>query len=203
MDSIFEPALVYIQSNVHYAPWLIFGLMCLAGLNIPVSEDLMIIVSATLAKEHQLYSIQLFIAILSGAYVSDLICYGFLGRYLGNKAIKIKLINKLESKKSMRIMAKFYEKYGVIALFIGRFIPFGVRNAIFLTAGLSKMNAIKFALVDLISCVLSVSIYFYLYYQYGERIMHSISKGNTIIFIIFIAIVIAICMKLYKKRKTI
>ena len=41
-------------------------------------------------------------------------------------------------------MMGFYKKYGALTLVIGRFIPFGVRNAIFLTSGISKMPFAKF-----------------------------------------------------------
>ena len=56
------------------------------------------------------------------------------------------------SKEKVNQISDFYKKYGMITLMGGRFIPFGVRNALFLTAGLGKMNFFKFALSDLIAC---------------------------------------------------
>ena len=38
----------------------------------------------------------------------------------------------------------YYTKYGVVTLLIGRFIPFGVRNCLFVTAGIGKMRFWKF-----------------------------------------------------------
>ena len=43
-------------------------------------------------------------------------------------------------------VASFYQKYGVWTLVVGRFIPFGVRNALFLTAGIGKMSPVRFAI---------------------------------------------------------
>ncbi|WP_239650114.1 DedA family protein [Methylocucumis oryzae] len=75
-----------IENHIEYAPWIIFGLLLLAGFNFPISEDGMLFVAATLASrtpEHLLY---LFGAVYAGAYASDLICYG-LGRVLGERLI--------------------------------------------------------------------------------------------------------------------
>ena len=41
-----------IQAHVHLAPYLIFGALMLAGLNIPISEDAMIFCTAILATEY-------------------------------------------------------------------------------------------------------------------------------------------------------
>ena len=78
----------------------------------------------------------------------------------------------------------FYERYGLTTLIIGRFIPFGVRNALFLTAGLGRMNAIKFAIGDLIACTISCSFFFWLYFTYGEAVIDIVKKGNIILFTI-------------------
>ncbi len=48
----------------------------------------------------------------------------------------MKKINKIES---------YYISHGAKTLFFGRFIPFGVRNIIFLTAGLAEMKFFKFS----------------------------------------------------------
>ena len=45
MDTVIQ----FIFENAQYAHWIIFGALMLAGLNIPISEDLMIIFSAVLA----------------------------------------------------------------------------------------------------------------------------------------------------------
>ena len=95
-------------------------------------------------------------------------------------------------------MAAFYRKYGVFTLIVGRFIPFGVRNALFLTAGLSKMNFIKFSLTDFIACIISSITFFSLYYTYGEVATQFIAQGNQVLFALA---VIAIIFFIVKKKK--
>ena len=84
----------------------------------------------------------------------------------------------------------FYKKYGMLTLILGRFIPFGVRNALFLTAGLSKMNFLKFALSDLVAATISCSLYFWLYYTYGKSMVDIIKQSNVVIFSIALVVVL-------------
>ncbi len=185
----------YIQANVAMAPYLIFGLLFLAGFNIPVSEDVMLFISAILAAKNPEYMPQLFIGVFLGAYISDLICYAVMGRYLGSKIFKMKLFASMASPEKIDKVHSFYEKYGIITLLVGRFIPFGVRNALFLTAGLGKMNAWKFALSDLLACTISCVTFFWLYYTYGNTVIEYVKKGNIIIFSIAAILAIGIIIK--------
>lgn len=181
--------------NVAMAPYMIFGLLFLAGFNIPVSEDVMLFVSAILAAKNPEYTIALFSAVFAGAYISDLICYAFMGRFLGNKIFKIKFFASMASPEKIQKVTNFYEKYGILTLLVGRFIPFGVRNALFLTAGLGKMNALKFAISDLIACTISCVSFFSLYYYFGETVIEYVKKGNIILFSVACVIVVVLFLK--------
>ena len=133
-----EDLILYAQQNADIAPWLIFGLLLLAGLNIPVSEDGMLFVSALLATQRPDLLWNLFIAVYLAPF-SDLICYT-LGRTLGPRLWEMKWFARMVSQDKVDKVTSFYERYGVFTLVVGRFIPFGVRNALFLTAGLGKMD---------------------------------------------------------------
>lgn len=182
-----EAFLDFVQGNITYAPYAYFGLLFLAGFNIPISEDLMLLTSALLAIKNPEMKYQLFTGVFLGAYISDLICYAFMGRYLGSKIFKIKFFSKMISNEKLKQINGFYEKYGIFTLVIGRFIPFGVRNALFLTAGLGKMNAWKFAISDLIACTISCIFFYSIYYTFGEEVIEVVKKGNIIIFTLFAA----------------
>jgi membrane-associated protein len=176
-----EDLIQYAQANIQYAHLIIFGLLLLAGLNIPVSEDAMLFISAILASSHQEYLMHLFIGVYMGAYLSDLICYS-LGRIFGPKLFEIKFFANMVPPERIDKIHAFYEKYGIITLIIGRFIPFGVRNGLFLTAGLGKMDVIKFALSDLLACTISTVFFFTLYYNYGTSVIDYVKDGNMVVF---------------------
>ncbi len=160
---------------------MIFGLLLLAGFNIPVSEDAMLFISAVIASKHTDYLPQLFLAVYMGAYLSDLICYS-LGRILGPKLFEIKFFANMVPPERIEKIHAFYEKYGIVTLILGRFIPFGVRNGLFLTAGLGQMNFLKFSLSDLLACTISTVFFFTLYFHYGNTVIEYVKEGNMIIF---------------------
>lgn len=193
-----EEILLWIQSNVAYAPFVIFGLLLLAGLNIPVSEDAMIFISAILAVKNPENLKILFIGVYLGAYFSDLISY-WLGRILGPRLWKIKFFAKMVTPEKISQVEKFYAKNGFLTLFFGRFIPFGVRNALFISAGFSKMNFAKFALYDFLACTVSCSSFFYLYYTYGETVIEYVKKGNMVIFSVAL---VGVIIYFLKKKKS-
>lgn len=198
----FNDALALINSNVHTAPFIIFGLLFLAGFNLPVSEDIMIFTSAILAAKNPEYTYQLFAGLFLGAYISDLICYALMGRYLGHKLFKIKFFANVVTPEKLEKINYFFKKYGVLTLIFGRFIPFGVRNALFISAGLGKMSALKFALADLLACTISVVTYFYIYYTFGELAIEYVKQSNYVIATIAVIILIIVAVNKLKKKAT-
>lgn len=196
-----DQLLELIQSNVQYAPVIIFFALLLAGLNIPISEDAMLFISGILAYNNPHYLLHLFFGVFLGAYFSDLIAYS-LGRHLGPKLWEIKFFARMVSKEKIMTVSHFFKKYGIITLIVGRFIPFGVRNAIFMTAGLGKMNFTKFALSDLLACAISDVTFFSIYYYFGTSAIEYIKKGNLVIFsIVLIAIGLIVYLRIIKKKK--
>lgn len=191
--------LLFLQENIHLAPYMIFGLLLLAGLNLPVSEDVMLFTSSVLAREFPQYHYQLFAAVFLGAYLSDLICF-LMGWKIGPKILKINFFKSIVSDDLRVKISNFYEKYGVWTLIVGRFIPFGVRNGLFLTAGLGKMNPLKFVLSDLLACTISCVTFFSLYYKFGKQMIEYVRQGNLIIF--FLAATTIVFLVIKKKRKS-
>jgi len=189
-----------VQQNVHIAHWIIFGMLLLAGFNIPVSEDAMLFISALLAFQNPEYLYPLFAGVFLGAYFSDLICY-WLGRKLGPKIWKNKFFAKMVSPEKVKRIGSFYEKYGIVTLIFGRFIPFGFRNGLFLTAGFGKMNFLKFALSDLCACIISCVSFFSIYYKFGTTAIDYIKKGNILIFALALTL-LAVFYFLRQKKKT-
>lgn len=185
-----------IMQNAEYAPWIVFGLLILAGFNVPISEDAMVLGSALLATQRPDLLWPLFIAVYSGAYLSDLICYG-LGRRFGPALWKLPGFEKIVPRHHIENLGRFYERYGVLTLFVGRFIPFGVRNGLLLTAGLGGMRFSRLALADLGAATVSCSFFFWLYYTFGESVIDAVRKSN---YAIIGLVVIAVILLALRKR---
>lgn len=198
MDSLTE----ILFTHASYAHWLIFGALMLAGINVPISEDLMIILSATLAAtivpEN---SYKLFAAVFLGCYISDWVCY-WIGRKFGRGLWKWRWFAKTINPKRLEQVQAYYQKYGFWTLLIGRFIPFGVRNCLFLTAGMGRMPFGKFLLSDGIACICSNIALFSLAYtlsRHYDELLCWLKTFNLFLFIAFVVTGIAIFW--YKKRK--
>jgi membrane-associated protein len=192
----------FIIQNAHLAHWFIFGSIILAGLNIPISADLVVIVSAVLAAtvipEHALL---LFISVFLGCYLSSWVAY-WMGRMLGPKLMKLRFFQKILDAQKLEKIHKFYEKHGFLTLLIGRFIPFGVRNAIFMSTGMSRLSFGKFIARDSIACFVWSSTTFCLFYLLGQNyqlLYRYVKAFNVLIFALFAISVIGIIW--YKRRK--
>ncbi|MCB1181642.1 MAG: DedA family protein [Chlamydiia bacterium] len=190
----------FITENAHFAHYVVFGFLILAGFNLPISEDLLIICSGVLAgtviPEN---TWKLFTALFLGAYLSDIMVYGF-GYRFGHNLWKIKWVAQMISKEKIESVRSYYRQFGVLTLIIGRFIPFGVRNCLFLTAGMAKMYPWKFIVADGIACSISVTTLFTLSYFCG---MNSSNLGQHVKFVkilIFSVFGIALLAFIWYKR---
>ncbi|PIS02623.1 MAG: DedA family protein [Chlamydiae bacterium CG10_big_fil_rev_8_21_14_0_10_42_34] len=196
MESIIQ----FIFEHAQHAHWIVFGALMLAGLNIPVSEDLMIIFSAVIAATvipENTY--KLFAAVFLGCYLSDWVCY-WIGRHFGPKLWNISWFAKTFDKKKINTIEQYYEKYGFLTLLVGRLIPFGVRNCLFLTAGLGKMPFSRFILSDGIACIISNTALFTLAYTVGKNYEALISTLKTFNIFLFSAFLVAIISFIWYKR---
>lgn len=183
LESISE----YVCYHAEWAHLLFFGLFLLAGLNIPISEDVMLataaVLAATTVPEN---TTKLFAWCFAGALISDMEAY-WVGRILGKRVLSYGWI----STESMQKVVGFYDRFGAVALFFGRFVPFGVRNCLFLTSGMTKMPIGRFLLWDGPACFLSNLVVFYSAYQIGKsgddltRFFHA---WYSVILIVFAAV---------------
>ena len=95
----------------------------------------------------------------------------------------------------------YYAKYGFWTLVIGRFIPFGVRNGLFLSAGLGKMPFGKFILSDGIACLLSNTALFTLAFAVGKNYQTLLSSLKIFNILLFSAFAVAVIALIWYKRK--
>ncbi len=194
-----------ITEHAAFAHWYIFGAVILAGFNIPISIDILVLlaalIAATLVPENTAW---LFGAVLIGCYLSAMCAY-WVGRFLGKTLSTSKFFSKFMPSSRLLAIKKFYEKYGMWTLIFGRFIPFGVRNCIFMSSGMSKVPFGKFILTDALACSVWCSAYFSLFFILGknyETLWHHLKTFNLCIFSAFgVAVIGFIWYKLKKKRK--
>ncbi len=199
-QSMFDSIKDFILAHEIWTPWIIFGSIVLAGLNIPISIDLMLILVAVLAATHLAHiKLILFVSFFVGCCISAWVSY-LLGRNLGGR-----LLTKFVSETKIARMNSYFEKYGIATLIVGRFIPFGFRNCLFMTSGLSKMSFLKFAITDFFACLIWSTLFFTLFYHLGQNfdlLKEQLKWINIGIFVAFSVTVIGIFCYKYKKSRS-
>lgn len=167
-----ESILSFICEHANYAHWIIFSLLLLSGLNLPISEDIMLIgggaIASTCIPDHAL---RLYLWIFFGCYLSAWEAY-WLGRLLGPRLYRIPLFKSIITRDRLRLLRYYYAKFGVFTFIVGRFCPGGIRNALFLSSGLTKMPFYLFILRDGAACLLSSFVLFNIGYRFGENLDH-------------------------------
>lgn len=189
-----------------YVQYVSFVLLLLAGLSLPISEDIVFIVSASLAAtvvpENTLY---IFAGCFLGAMLSDIEAY-LIGRFglhrvlFSNALIRLNIINRERIEKKIGIVTAYFIKYGGKTLFFGRFIPFGMRNILFMTSGLIRLNFIKFLLIDLCALICTSSVLFYLGYSFGNNFQQIIPYLNRYKLFIFVMVACVLLLYFIKKK---
>ena len=196
------------QFLIHYAQYthfIAFALLILAGFNLPISEDIVYVVSASIAATiYPENTFKIFAGCFLGAYLSDLWCF-FVGKYLITWILRHKRLSKHISMKKIAMLEKYFQRYGKKTLFFGRFIPFGLRNQIFITCGVLKMRTPHFIVIDFVALCFTSAILFSLGYYFGNNytvVLNFIHKYSIILFFAVVLIIFLFVRSFLKREKT-
>lgn len=155
-----------------YAPqahWILFLLLLLSGFNIPISEDFLLILGGALCStcipEH---TFRMWLFLYLGCIFSAWIAYG-LGRHFGPRLYTMRWFKRILTPQRIKKLHHYYEKFGVFTFIVGRFLPGGVRNGLFMTSGLGKMPFLLFALRDGFACLISTTVLFFIGFKAGQH----------------------------------
>jgi membrane protein DedA with SNARE-associated domain len=190
----------YLREYIDFFPLVVFICLLLAGLNLPVSEDLLIISSAILARADRDLLVPGLIAIYSGVIISDFMVY-WIGTRIKKGVSKSKFISKVLTPQKLDRMRYYLDKYGIFTFIACRFIPFGVRNTLFMASGIIGLRIYIFALYDIIAAIISTNTLFFLIYHLGEELEKPFKVVGIILFIILVAITGLIVTRLFIKWK--
>lgn len=202
-----ESLLSFICEHAHEAQWIIFGLLLLTGFNIPISEDLIIIgagvIVSTCIPDHL---VSMWIWVYAGACLSAWEAY-WIGRTLGPKLYEISWFKRIVTTKRVAKLRHYYEKFGLLTFIVVRFMPGGFRNGFSMSAGLSKMPFLQFAIRDEIAALLSVNVLFWLGHAFGsnwELLVHYIKRYDEwafgVVVVISLTILAVFLIRRYLKR---
>jgi membrane protein DedA with SNARE-associated domain len=186
-----------ISQYAEYYPLIAFVALMLAGLSVPISEDLIIITGALLCQGKPSMLVPIFVATYTGVVISDYFPY-LLGIYIRKGTIKSNFIGRLFSPKRIVRIHRYLDRYGIFAFIVGRFIPFGVRNTMFLSSGLFGLRLRRFALYDTTAATISVSALFFLAYRFGEAVEKPFQAVGIVLFILLLSLLIFVVIRIIR-----
>jgi len=163
--------------------------------------DSLLFVAGTLAALGNINIWILLIILCVAATIGNITNY-FIGNFIGEKIVKLKLpFVKQEYFDKTRA---FFKKHGGKSIIFARFLPL-FRTFVPFVAGAGKMHKDKFILFSIIGCIAWVSLFLFGGYYFGNI---PIIKENLILVIIGVfiislipAITDAIRNKFYKRKK--
>jgi len=193
----------FLSGYIEYFPLAALICLLLAGCNIPISEDLIIITGALLSQEKPSILVSNLIAIYIGVIASDFLMY-WIGTRVRKGTAKSSFFSDLIPEKAIEKMHNKLDKYGIFTFIVCRFIPFGVRNTLFFTSGFSNLRLRVFAFYDIIAAMISVNTLFFLAYFLGDSVRRPIKIAGLVLFVLLVSGVIMLFVRiivLWRRKK--
>jgi phosphatidylserine decarboxylase precursor-related protein len=181
MPDLFELLYQYID----FFPLVALIALLLAGFSLPFSEDLIIIMGALLCAKDKTLLVSTLAVIYIGIIASDFIAYK-IGCMARKGTIRNRLFGSLFEEKKLNRMHGLMEKYGIFTFIVCRFIPFGVRNTLFMASGFFGLRLRVFALFDIVAVMISVNTLFFLAYNLGDEVRFPVKVAGIVLFSLLI-----------------
>lgn len=182
---MFHALACWMGNYISYFPLIIFISLLLGGMNIPISEDIIVVSAAILCKQEKASIPVFYAALYFGAVLSDYLVY-FWGWLLKRGRISGSFFSKIINQDNIRRISNALNRHGFLTFLFGRFIPFGIRNIIAMTSGFVGFPFYKFAVFDAIAATCNISALFWLVYFLGRRGSHFMKVLGIVALVIFI-----------------
>jgi len=182
--------------------WIMFGVLLACGFGFPMPEDVVLITGGILSGRGVCNFWLTLIVCMSGVLLGDGIVY-YLGRFFGQTIKKTWLFRRIMTDSINEKVEKIFKKHGDKIVFMGRFMP-GLRMPIFLTAGIYRLSPWKFFLLDFGAAIISVPVWIYIGFLFGENLEDLydwVMKIQTGIFLLLGFFIIVFTLSILRKRR--
>jgi len=191
-----------LSEYVQFYPLAALVGLLLAGLNIPISEDLVIITGALLnqeavqaqAPEARGMLIPSLLAIYAGVIISDFVSYN-IGVLVRKGTFRARFTDTLLSQKKLDRISRHLDNHGFLTFIICRFIPFGARNTLFMTSGFLALPLRRFFLYDITAALISTNTLFFLIYYFGDAVRSPIRVAGIVLFLLLILTILFLAIR--------
>jgi membrane protein DedA with SNARE-associated domain len=157
--------------GAYLAQLTIFGLfitLILAGLGVPIPEDLILVTAGVLAYQGVVDLYWTIIVLYVGVLASDLILYGF-GRRFGEVILRHPRVLRFLTLKRQARIERYFARYGNRTVFLMRHLAV-LRAPTYIMAGAMQVPGWKFLLWDGLAAFISVPAFVFLGYFFADDI---------------------------------
>ncbi len=146
----------------------IFLILFLAGLGVPIPEEVPVLASGVLAHEGVVrWWLTLPVCVL-GVLSGDVALY-WVGRHWGERVLAWRIVRFVLSREREEALKAAYRRHGVKIVFTARHVM-GLRAAAFLTAGIARVPFGRFLAVDAAGALLGVPVAFGLAFFFTDQL---------------------------------
>jgi membrane protein DedA with SNARE-associated domain len=146
----------------------IVGVLSAAGLGVPISEDLTLLLAGALAAKGLTAYWPTLLAGYCGVLLGDVLIHHW-GRRMGPAAYAQKWVQKALSLERQEKLRAHFARHGFLTIVVGRHTPV-LRAPVFFLSGASRVPLWKFALADAVSAAITVPIVVTLGYLFAEHL---------------------------------
>jgi membrane protein DedA with SNARE-associated domain len=161
-----EHALAHFLSKFTYLA--IVGVLTAAGLGVPISEDLTLLLAGGLAARGVTDYWPSLLSGYFGVLFGDVLIHHW-GQRMGPAAYRHRMVRKHLSPERQDKLRSHFARHGFWTVVVGRHTPM-LRAPIFFLAGASHVPLWKFALADALSAAVTVPIVVTLGYEFAEHL---------------------------------
>jgi len=140
----------------HFSYPGLFILLLMGGIGFPFPEDAILIMAGFLIFHDVMRPVPVLVTVYAGLLVTDYFLYS-MGKKYGRMIVTQKKFSKIVSPEQLSKLEKKFEQKGSLLIFIGRHVA-GLRAQLFIVAGIMKMSAVKFLVVDGITSVFTIAL---------------------------------------------
>lgn len=192
-----EHALAHFLSKFTYIA--IVAVLAAAGLGVPVSEDLTLLLAGGLAAREVTEFWPTLISGYFGVVLGDVLIHHW-GWRLGPAAYRHRLVQKHLPLARQEKLWRHFNRHGFLTIVVARHTPM-LRAPIFFLAGAARLPFWKFLLADALSSAVTVPIVVTLGFYFGEHLEDIRAKIHDFEWAIAAVAVLALVVWLIVRRR--
>ncbi|MEZ6016368.1 MAG: DedA family protein [Planctomycetota bacterium] len=193
------PFLAEYLGTGYLAPFVV---LVLCGFGLPIPEEITMLGAGFLAHRGEVDFVPVVLVCMAATLIGDSIPYS-VGRRFGRQALRSRAVRRALHPERLRSIERRFERSGLWAIFICRFLP-GVRLPAWFTAGTLGIPYHRFIAVDALGAALMTPAFVALGRYSGEKIaeLEGRVEGLTqILGFIAVALVVGMAIRMIVSHK--